>query len=185
MELLRAAPIPARLAGEGDAPWNAFKHYLLMGAPKDGTGVWGKRTFSDVARLLGHADQSACGKWAAEYNWIERVTEWDQARLALVVEDIVDIQREHMDLARRLVRLAKRKLAKLEARQETELEDETMSAHAVTELLKQSIVLERLVGGQSTENVSVRGRVALDLSNAPQELLEALDGLRKKSLPGR
>ena len=94
--------------------------------------------------------------------------------MARVQDKAVSFKSEHIDLARRLVRLAAKKLAKLEAREDVATDDESLSTGQLSALLDKAITLERLVNGESTDNHAHAHAVRVDIRGLAPEILREL-----------
>lgn len=150
-----------RIKGEGAKAFEAFTIYREMGPA---------RSHAKVGQALGKSTVMV-GKWSVQWNWVERVAEWDDyADLKERERDIVErekavskMNKDHATLGRAAQVVASRKLAVYEPESETaEARDraqaaiDALSAGEATALMREGAKLERLARGETTERLEVR-----------------------------
>jgi len=169
-------PVPwERQPGEPDICFTQFRYYRDMPLPR---------------KILGVRDGSTADKWewSSKWSWVSRATAYDdhistlaiKEREETVKQQARDIGAEHMKILHGLREVLERETGKWMARLRTS-ENSTEPTMKPNELLKLAdtvIKLERLVQGETTENI---GAPKTDLSALSPEELSQLLALYKKA----
>jgi len=160
-----------RLPTEDDTQWGAFRNYRDMLPP---------RRIKD-ASIKSTATLSA---WYNQFNWAARVLAYDQhldqmrraEREALIKADARERAARHLSLVHGVQDVLDRELAKLAADSTASEAWGLLKVGEFTALMESAIKLERLVRGETTENVGVKR----DLSKLSLDELRTLRDLEKK-----
>jgi len=170
-----------RMDREHDSAWALFMAYRDSGYPDGIGGKLRPRTVRAIAEMAG-MNEEYVGEVSRGFHWVQRAGAWDRE---------VDRRKTREDL--REVDLIRRRMNRRVEKLSTLLEMEIDKALAratdpdMAQMTPKDIVataefvtkIERLMAGESTENVSHTG--AWDLEKLTVEELEALDRIRRKA----
>lgn len=160
-----------------DKRWRAFVAYRDLDPP---------RSLAALARRLGMAHAGRLEAWCKSDGWRERCLEFDRhvdsKRVAVIVdalaEDARAVAAEHIGALRMAREAAMSVVAQWHERIAAgDVPD--MSPADVRGILKDTITLERLIRGESTERVD--HRVGFDLSKLTTGEIEELRALEEKA----
>lgn len=163
-----------RQAGEGDEAWVSFQAY--RDAPPD------ERTITRVASKR----VSVLSKWLRDHNWEERCRAFDavhdkwrlEEREALFRKTARERAMDHMVVLADMKDLVTREFQKLnEASKDNDMIG-LVKAETLVKIAETLIKYERLVCGQTTENV---GTTDLDLSKLSVEELRTMNAIMTKA----
>ena len=175
-------PLYERQDFETDEQWHAFQHYRNTPAPVRSL----ERTSAEA-----YVKRSRLDKWSKELRWKERAAEFDRyvdhAQTTALAHDgaIQETRRAHMRLLGLFSQVLGDELETLLKQQaERRKEGGTYSILKPQEIargLRDTVVLTRLLMGESTENVAVGG----NLANLTDEELSALEKMQEKIANGK
>jgi hypothetical protein len=161
-----------RQAAESEEAWLAFRCYRDM--PPD----------ERMLRRSANRETAVLSKWNRDHNWADRVKAYDAHFDALSVEERRRIYKrkaeelaiDHMIVLADMRDLATREFAKFnQVSRETEVE--TMKPRDVIRLAETVVKLDRLVRGETTENVGT----SVDTSKLSLAEMETLADLLRKA----
>jgi hypothetical protein len=160
-----------RLQGEGEVPYELFQIYLRCKKP---------RTYDQVADQSGRAYQTIAG-YGTKFEWIDRARAYDNAGVRAednaVLNARAKITKEELEAIR-----AMRILGTAEIKRRIKMfagdpdGNHGVSARDAVALLKEAIVLERLILGEATERTEKTVK-SLDLSKLDSERAQILMNL--------
>ncbi len=167
-----------------DRRWLAFQVYRDQNPPRS------LRRALDLLRRL-HSERSwyirTIEQWSADDAWVDRVHLYDryldrqrhEVVLDALAEDARDVANRHCQIARDAYEAAHSVVREWIARVDRGEKLEGWSPNEVRGMIKDMIMLERLVRGESTERVE--HGVQINLSNLSPEELETLRTLEAKA----
>jgi len=155
-----------------DESWPVFQAYRDQKPPRRGLLVSFRGRPVDPIKVA---------RWFREHFWGERVAEWDRHLDAIRVSEMEsalakstrEAMADHVQLVEQAKEIASRELEKLLATVKDSAV-EVLKPRDLTRLLDSTIKLDRLIRGETTENVNVDGP---DLSHLTDEQLSALDSM--------
>lgn len=131
-----------RQDNEGEEAFEAFQKYRDMGVG---------RSLSAVAQQL-HKSKTLMGRWSSEYNWVDRIKEWDREQDRILrlqqIEDIKNMRKRHADLA---VEMLEKALEGLRL-----LTPEELNAVSIGRIVEVASRLEQKSRGDTTDAVEMR-----------------------------
>lgn len=163
---------------DSDESWSVFVEYRDQNPPRRGLQVFVKgRAVSPIK----------VATWMREHYWAERVAEYDRhldgirlrEREAFLRQSAKEITAEHMRILAISRDVAYREIAKLQATV-AESAGEVLRPRDLFALIESATKLDRLIRGESTENIQENGP---DLSHLSEEELSALGSMLEKSEP--
>lgn len=163
-----------RLPVENDESWEAFQNYVLM-APDER-----KITLAAPRRT------AVLSKWYREHEWERRVHAWDaefgrmrhEEREAIFRRKAREIAIDHMLILSDVKDLLAREFSKLNAASRSSEMHGLLKPAEMNKMLEIGIKLDRLVRGETTENV---GSTDLDMTKLSLDELDELDRLMSKA----
>lgn len=161
-----------------DESWSVFVEYRDQVPPRRGLQIFVKGRAVSPIRVA---------TWMREHYWTERVAEYDRhlddirrrEREAILRQSTKDITAEHMRILATARDIAHREISKLQATV-VESAGEVLRPRDLFALIESATKLDRLIRGESTENVQESGP---DLSGLSEEELAALGSMLEKTSP--
>lgn len=150
------------------------------------------RSLGKAAKAVGKA-RHVLNRWSQDCAWMARVQAYDRMRDSVVQAEVMDMLGEdarerahrHIEVLRDMqdagALLVKAWLKKI--KHDPEGFSKEWTPQAVTNMIKESIKLERLIHGESTENIDAR--VAFDLSKLTIDEIKLLRSLEAKATTGK
>lgn len=173
-----------RMAREGDSAWALFQAYRDLGWPNGLGGGFKVRTVRALAEMAG-MNEDHIGQVSRSFHWAQRAGAWD--REVCRRRDEAGLSEVQRIRARQVTRLAKLhtlmdlELDKMLARA-SDPDLPQLSASDMAKMAEFVTKYERLLAGESTENVAHAG--VWDLERLSIEELAELDRLRRKAMGG-
>jgi hypothetical protein len=163
-----------RLQGEGEVPYELFQIYLRCKKP---------RTYDQVADQSGRAYQTIAG-YGTKFEWIDRARAYDNAGVRAednaVLNARAKIEKEQLAVLREMRDLG---IAEIKRRLKMFTEEPNgnhgVSARDAVALVKESVMLERLIIGEATERTE-RTVKSLDLSKLTADEAQTMMSLLEK-----
>lgn len=126
---------------ETDPAWQAFQRYRDMG----------KRSIAKLHRSL-RKSQRLLGGWSTKWRWRDRVVAWDREaddrKRAATLEEIADMQKRHIKLARGMQQLGAVELKRLIDDATAKAKGAGLTAQDIQKLIDSGAKLERLNRGE-------------------------------------
>lgn len=167
-------PLPwERQPGEPDDCFNAFRYYRDMPMPRQ------------ALRASPMVGTNTLWQWCNKWSWIARASQYDDhisdlaiaEREALVKQSARDIQVQHMGILQGARELLEREVAKYLAISREAKGPSLLKPAELSKLLDSVVKLDRLVRGETTENVAPTE----DLSNLSVDDLRVMRELKQKA----
>jgi hypothetical protein len=161
-----------RQPSEGEEEWQAFRNYRDQAPPRRIQHVYVRRT-ADVS------------KWSADHCWSERVAAYDRhldeerrtVREAVLKESEKERAARQLGQLKSVQDIIDLELAKLWRDAKNSEAFGLVKVNDLNKLMANAITLERLIRGQSTENVA---STDVDLENLSPDELRQLRELQQK-----
>ena len=162
-----------RIATELTDAFEAFKTYLYQIAPRSVNRVHDGEGRS-VRPLV-------VAMWAKEYDWVQRAIAYDEhlsgvieeERAACLTEGGAALGQRQLRILNTALDIVEKEFLKL-YRQVDSSEESTVKPGVLIRLADRVIALQRLINGQTTESVEVKGE--FDFSETPVEKVRELVG---------